>query len=124
MAQDRTGLGPFCFGVNMQDTNTLGNAVRGAIARGAKSAAAQELRRAGQKERRERAQEWKQFRKSYLYSQSNLADAVRCSRRTIVAIESEEVTAPHPTLLRRFRDLKIEHEIRFATIRRKSEEVA
>jgi DNA-binding XRE family transcriptional regulator len=59
-----------------------------------------------QKRRTVRAAEWKKFRRDYLFSQRNLADALRCSRRTIVSIEGGVTMNPHPELLRRFRDLK------------------
>jgi DNA-binding XRE family transcriptional regulator len=64
-----------------------------------------------QQRARARALEWRQFRRNYLYSQKYLAHSLRCSRRTISAVESgREVIAPHPDLLRRFRDLKRRHE--------------
>jgi DNA-binding XRE family transcriptional regulator len=40
-----------------------------------------------EKRRAVRAEEWRQFRRDFLYSQSNLADALRCSRRTVVSVE-------------------------------------
>lgn len=59
------------------------------------------------KEARARAQEWKTFRKDFLYSQKYLAQTLDCGLRTVAAIESgREVIAPHYDLLRRFRDLK------------------
>ena len=58
-----------------------------------------------------RAKEWRQFRRDYLYSQNNLAHALRCSRRTVASIESgREVMAPSIVVLRRFRDLKRKQE--------------
>ena len=67
--------------------------------------------REDQKRAQARAREWKEFRRAYLYSQRNLADALGCSRRTIVAVEGgREVTCPHADLLRRFRDLKRQQE--------------
>ena len=58
-----------------------------------------------------RAREWRLFRQTYLYSQGNLAQALRCGRRTICAIESaREVYNPHPSLLRKFKDLKLKQE--------------
>jgi len=58
-----------------------------------------------------RAVEWKQFRRDFLYSQLYLANALKCSRRTICSIESgREVMAPSYELLRRFRDLKKRQE--------------
>ncbi|MGA7312627.1 MAG: hypothetical protein WBX22_01530 [Silvibacterium sp.] len=53
-----------------------------------------------------RALEWKTFRRDFLYSQKHLAHALRCSRRTVVAVEGAEVLSPNIELLRRFRDLK------------------
>jgi DNA-binding XRE family transcriptional regulator len=64
-----------------------------------------------QKRARSRAVEWKQFRRDFLYSQKYLAHTLRCSRRTISAVESgREVHNPHPELLRRFQTLKLKHE--------------
>jgi DNA-binding XRE family transcriptional regulator len=57
-----------------------------------------------------RAVEWKSFRRDFLFSQKHLAYALRCSRRTICAIEGGEVVHPHVELLRRFRDLKRRQE--------------
>jgi DNA-binding XRE family transcriptional regulator len=59
-----------------------------------------------QKRARLRAEEWRLFRRVYLFSQTDLADTLNCARRTIVSIESGETLNPHPDLLRRFRDLK------------------
>ena len=53
-----------------------------------------------------RSREWKLFRRDFLYSQKHLAHALRCSRRTVVAVEGAEVLSPNIELLRRFRDLK------------------
>lgn len=51
-----------------------------------------------------------------LYSERNLAQALGCSRRTIVSVESgKEVIAPHFDLQRRFRDLKRQRESERAT---------
>jgi DNA-binding XRE family transcriptional regulator len=57
-----------------------------------------------------RAKEWRQFRRDYLFSQKHLAAALRCSRRTICAVEGVEVMAPSFVVLRRFRDLKRRQE--------------
>ena len=58
-----------------------------------------------------RAREWKLFRQNFLYSQANLAHALRCGRRTVCAVESgREVFSPRPELLRRFQALKLRHE--------------
>jgi DNA-binding XRE family transcriptional regulator len=62
---------------------------------------------ADRKQARARGEEWKQFRRDFLFSQNALADHLRCSRRTVSAIESgREVINPHLDLLRRFRDFK------------------
>ena len=63
-----------------------------------------------QKRRAFQALEFKSFRRRALLSQQNLADQLGCSRRTIVSIEGAVTYAPHPELLRRFRDLKRKHE--------------
>jgi DNA-binding XRE family transcriptional regulator len=52
------------------------------------------------------ALEFKSFRRRFLFSQQNLADALGCSRRTVVSIEGGATMYPHPGLLRAFRDLK------------------
>lgn len=65
--------------------------------------------REDQKRRHARALEWKGFRRDYLYSQRALADALKCSRRTVVSVESgHEVLSPHADLLRRFNFLKLQ----------------
>jgi DNA-binding XRE family transcriptional regulator len=61
----------------------------------------QELR-----ERNARAQEFLEFRKRFLFSQRDLAEALTCSLRTVASIERGEVTTPHPRWLRKFRTLK------------------
>lgn len=103
-----------------KSNSSVTSAVTSAIRRGA----AEARRREEQQQRQSRAEEWKQFRKDFLYSQGDLAQALNCARRTVVAVESQEVTQPHPSLLRKFRDLKLEHEARFAAIRRRQQEVA
>jgi DNA-binding XRE family transcriptional regulator len=63
------------------------------------------------KRARARALEWKEFRRTFLYSQRHLAAALQCSRRTVSAVENgRESIHPHVELLRRFRDLKRRHE--------------
>jgi DNA-binding XRE family transcriptional regulator len=58
-----------------------------------------------------RSREWKQFRRDFMYSQKFLAHTLKCSRRTICAIENgRESITPHADLLRKFRDLKRRHE--------------
>jgi DNA-binding XRE family transcriptional regulator len=67
--------------------------------------------REDQKRARIRATEWREFRQRYLFTQTALADALLCCRRTVMSIESgREVINPHPDLLRRFRDLKRQQE--------------
>jgi DNA-binding XRE family transcriptional regulator len=62
------------------------------------------------REARIRAVEWKTFRRDFLFSQKHLAYALRCSRRTICAIEGAEVMHPSFALLRRFRELRRRQE--------------
>jgi DNA-binding XRE family transcriptional regulator len=57
-----------------------------------------------EKERQNRAREWKRFRATFLYRQTDLAAALRCSRRTVCSVERCEVV-PQPRLLRSFRNL-------------------
>ena len=72
-----------------------------------------------------RAEEWKQFRRDFLYSQSHLAAALNCSRRTVTAVENAEVASPHYDTLRRFMTLKQKHEDQHDSKPRKQwEEVA
>jgi hypothetical protein len=66
-------------------------------------------RKAINDDKRCRAQMWKVFRRDYLFSQRDLAHALRCSLRTIQAVEAEE-TVPQARIQRRFRDLKSEQE--------------
>jgi len=66
---------------------------------------------ADRKQAKARAEEWKDFRKTYLFSQAALADHLHCSRRTIASIESgREVICPRYDLLRKFRMLKIQQQ--------------
>lgn len=57
-----------------------------------------------------RAQEWRAFRQTYLYSQGHLATALQCGRRTVCAIEHAEIMHPSYDLLRRFKALRQRHE--------------
>jgi predicted transcriptional regulator len=57
-----------------------------------------------------RAAEWKSFRRNFLFSQKHLAYALRCSRRTVCAVEGAEVMHPSFDLLRRFRELRRRQE--------------
>jgi DNA-binding XRE family transcriptional regulator len=65
--------------------------------------------REGPQQRTARAREWKQFRRNFLFSQRDLAHALKCSLRTVQAVEGEE-TVPQARIKRRFRDLKTEQE--------------
>jgi DNA-binding XRE family transcriptional regulator len=65
---------------------------------------------ADKKRAQERAAAFKAFRRRFLFSQGHLAIAIWCSRRTIAAIEGEEIFFPGLDLLRRFEDLKRRHE--------------
>jgi DNA-binding XRE family transcriptional regulator len=78
--------------------------------------------RQDRKEREERAAEWRGFRRDYLYSQQDLASAIRCSRRTVVSVESgREVIRPSYTLLRRFSALKLKCERQLHAIERREQ---
>jgi len=48
-----------------------------------------------------RQREWRTFRREFPLTQSELAERLEVSRRTIQAVEAAEV-APHPKTLRRF----------------------
>jgi DNA-binding XRE family transcriptional regulator len=61
------------------------------------------------RQRKERAQDWKLFRKNNLFTQRRLADTLGISRRTIQQIEGAYIT-PHPQTLRRFEVFKRRHE--------------
>jgi DNA-binding XRE family transcriptional regulator len=79
------------------------------------------LSRQDRKEREARAAEWRGFRRNFLYSQENLAAVLRCSRRTVVSIESgKEVIRPNWKLLRRFASLKLKLEAQFRAIERRT----
>jgi DNA-binding XRE family transcriptional regulator len=72
-------------------------------------------------ERSARAAEWKQFRRDFLFSQSNLAEALKCSRRTVTSVESgREVVQPSYALLRRFNELKLKCEEQLRAIERRT----
>lgn len=58
----------------------------------------------------DRAVEWKEFRRNFLYTPNWLAKELECCRRTIVGIEAGKTIHPHPDLLRRFRVLKQKQE--------------
>jgi DNA-binding XRE family transcriptional regulator len=78
--------------------------------------------RTDKQERQQRAAEWKQFRRDFLYSQDNLADALQCSRRTITGIEGgKEVIRPRASLLRRFNALKAKCEKQLRAIERRGQ---
>jgi len=61
-----------------------------------------------------RAEEFRKFRRDYLFSQGHLAQALKCSRRTIVNVEGA-FRKPHHDLLRRFRILVNKHTRRSAS---------
>lgn len=67
-----------------------------------------------------RAIEWRQFRRDFLYSQEQLAQALDISRRTIQSIESAATVYPHCDIQRKFVTLKQEH-MRDVVERRKRE---
>jgi DNA-binding XRE family transcriptional regulator len=56
-------------------------------------------------EMKRRAREWQAFRRDFLFSQRDLADALGVCRRTVCAIECCE-SIPTPKVQRLFRDLK------------------
>jgi hypothetical protein len=64
---------------------------------------------------RQRALEWKTFRRNFLYSQNYLASTLGCCRRTVSSIEAATVFFPGVALLRRFRDLRFKHQRMAAT---------
>jgi DNA-binding XRE family transcriptional regulator len=73
------------------------------------------------KEREARAKEFRQFRRNFRYSQTNLAAALKCSRRTIVSVESgDEVVRPRRGLLQRFDALKAKVEAQLRAIERRT----
>lgn len=73
-----------------------------------------------ERERDQRALEWKSFRRDYYFTQQGLADQLQCSRRTVINIENGEVVFPRPDLLLRFHYLRQ----RFVYERRRDEDVA
>jgi hypothetical protein len=72
--------------------------------------AAKHASRADRRAAHKRAEEWRQFRQTYLYNQRHLARALGCSRRCISGIETAETTYPYARLLARFAALKRKHE--------------
>lgn len=62
------------------------------------------------RERKDRAHEWKGFRKARLFTQIRLADVLGISRRTVQQIEAGKV-APHPSTLGKFIGLKEKHKV-------------
>lgn len=64
-----------------------------------------------QKERRERAAVWVEFRKKNLLTQVMLADLLAISRRTVQMVETARVS-PHPGVLSRFRTLQQKYDRR------------
>lgn len=61
------------------------------------------------KERTARQEEWRTFRREFLFSQKKLGDVLNLSRRTIQEIEAGRVS-PHRSTLRAFRDLKLKYD--------------
>ena len=61
------------------------------------------------KDREDRRQEWKKFRKDRLFTQTKLAEVLGLSRRTVQLIEAGKVS-PFPDTLRKFWALKARHE--------------
>jgi DNA-binding XRE family transcriptional regulator len=55
---------------------------------------------------RQRAVEFRRFRRDFLYTQAALAESIRCAKRTIADIELGKTINPNAGLLKRFRDLK------------------
>jgi DNA-binding XRE family transcriptional regulator len=77
--------------------------------------------RQDRKEREARAAEVRKFRRDFLYSQVDLAAALKCSRRTVVSIESgKEVIRPNWKLLRRFASIKLKLEAQLRAIERRT----
>jgi DNA-binding XRE family transcriptional regulator len=68
-----------------------------------------------QKQRKERANEWKLFRRDNLLTQKRMAEEIKISRRTIQLVEGGFIT-PQPETLRRFevfrRKYKLSEDIR------------
>jgi len=61
------------------------------------------------KDRKNRAHMWKEFRRTFLFTQKRLGDIVHISRRTVQQIEAAKVT-PNPDTLRRFLIIKKKFE--------------
>ena len=72
--------------------------------------AARHASAADRKRAKARAEEWREFRRTYLYNQSHLAATLHCSKRCISGIETAETTYPYARLLARFAALKRKHE--------------
>jgi DNA-binding XRE family transcriptional regulator len=65
-------------------------------------------------ERKDRAQEWKVFRRNNLLTQKRLAHIMGVSRRTIQLVEGAYIT-PHPKTLRLFSQFKNKYDSRVNT---------
>ncbi len=63
------------------------------------------------KARAHRRDEWRDFRRDFLFTQARLADALGIDRRTVQKIEAAETT-PLPIILEKFADLKAAHSQR------------
>lgn len=55
-------------------------------------------------------EEFKEFRSTYNYGQRELAGLLNCCKRTINAVENQEVRNPNHELQRRFHMLRYKHE--------------
>jgi DNA-binding XRE family transcriptional regulator len=64
------------------------------------------------KQMRQRAKEWQAFRRDYLYTQAELAQAMGCAKRTVTNVESEVTVCPSFTIQRKFRWLGRKHSRR------------
>lgn len=61
------------------------------------------------KERKQRALDWKLFRKDHFFTQRRLASYLGISRRTIQQVEAAKIT-PHPGTLSLFSIFREKHE--------------
>ncbi len=61
------------------------------------------------KARAHRRDEWRDFRRDFLFTQARLADALGIDRRTVQKIEAAETT-PLPVIREKFEQLKAAHK--------------
>jgi DNA-binding XRE family transcriptional regulator len=61
------------------------------------------------RERRERSDEWRRFRRDHLFTQKKLGEIIGVSRRTIQEIEAARIS-PHAETLRVFAVFKRQYE--------------